>query len=721
MSVDSRRSPRPINVWLVYAREMRDQLRDRRTLFTIIVLPLVLYPLLGSLLLQLAQFSRSTKVSLCVIGSDRLPESTPLVDQKGNFHPAIEEGVAGFQVVLQQHADRADDEINSECMSWVRQGTFDTVLFVPDSLQVDGRPEVRLFYNIATDKSRLAYENTLKVLSRWQDLCVADSMARNGLDSNILYPFTLNSIDIAPPAQKDTAFWSKMLPFIMLVWALTGAFYPAIDLVAGEKERGTLETLLCSPALRSEIVLGKLAAVSSFSVLTSVLNVVSMLITGTFVSRQFSLGGSGAGMLGAPPILSMLWLLVALIPLSALFSALALAVSALARSSKEGQYYLMPLMMMALPLVMLPMLPGNDLSPGTSLIPVTGMFLLSRALIDGQYWNAVVHLPMVAGVTFACLWLATRWAGRQFEDESVLFRGDEKWSVSVWMKHLWRDRQACASAGHAYGCCAVILIALFFAKLVVGGMPTDFPGIAKLVVMPQIGLILTPALLMAFILTKSLRQSLGLRRPPILTIPVACILAVSLHPSYVALGQLIQHFYPLSEQAQAAFVPFEQIINSAPLWQVIILMAVVPAFCEEIAFRGFIFSGLLQNKGRLRAVLLTSIVFGLSHGVLQQTLAATIFGVLLGWITLRTGSILPALLVHAINNSMSMLMGRAASFENPLSKAFYDTTASAHYTTEWSLVSIAIAITCLIYFSVVHPRNLDEAEQLQRGSLQPAY
>ena len=99
--------------------------------------------------------------------------------------------------------------------------------------------------------------------------------------------------------------------------------------------------------------------------LTAVLNAGSMLVTSAFVFQQIGIAGSTVG---APPVVPMLWLFVALVPLSCLFSALALAVAAMARSSKEGQYYLMPLMMVTLPLVMLPILPGMNLTAGTSLV-----------------------------------------------------------------------------------------------------------------------------------------------------------------------------------------------------------------------------------------------------------------------------------------------------------------------------------------------------------------
>ena len=130
----------------------------------------------------------------------------------------------------------------------------------------------------------------------------------------------------------------------MLVWALTGAFYPAIDLCAGEKERGTLETLLSSPAMRSEMVWGKLLAIMLFSMATSLLNLASMGVTGTLLIGQLQLlGGAGEGVaIGPPPLAAMGWLVLGLVPISALFSALALAIAALARSTKEGQYYLLP-------------------------------------------------------------------------------------------------------------------------------------------------------------------------------------------------------------------------------------------------------------------------------------------------------------------------------------------------------------------------------------------
>ena len=720
-------------VWLIYHREMRDQLRDRRTLFTIAVLPILLYPLVGTLLLQIAQFTRTRDVSVAVVGSEHL-EALPepiLVDETFGEAFLGEDTIAErwqldvFQSdSLSRSSETRDVAAEEIAKAWVRAGNYDVALLAlaPDdadesedrSLANIGSsvgdtserlPRLEVLYNVASDGSMATRSRLENLLSRWRDRWVRQTLDERRIDPNILTPIHWESRDLAPPKVREAALWSKLLPFIMLVWAMTGAFYPAIDLVAGEKERGTLETILCCPALRSEIVWGKLAAVTTFSMLTAVLNASSMLVTSSFVFRQIGLGGG----MGPPPLPPMAWLLVALVPLSALFSALALAVAAMAKSSKEGQYYLMPLMMVTLPLVMLPMLPGTELSLGTSVIPVTGMFLLVRSLVESQYSVALFHLPIVVAVTAGCLHLAVRWAGRQFESESVLFGGGDQWELGNWVRHLWRDRQVAATPAQGFACGAIILVGLFFGKLAVTTMPSTLGGMAKLILLPQIGLILAPALLMATMLTTSLRKSLRLRMPHWTTLPLALLLGLTLHPSYVLLAEFVKHLYPVSEEAMASLEPFVAQLQSAPWWAIVFLMAVVPAICEELAFRGFIFGGLVRGGSKVRAVLVTAAMFGISHGILQQSISASLMGVLLGWVTLKTGSVLPCIIVHVTNNALSVSLERIADGSWSGVELFVrNTGGELSYQPLWIAVSIPVAITITMYFATLGGDAKDE-------------
>ncbi|TWT79868.1 CAAX amino terminal protease self- immunity [Planctomycetes bacterium CA13] len=713
--------PRMSAVWLIFMREMRDQLRDRRTLFTIAVLPMLLYPLVGTLLLQIVQFTHQHSASVCVIGTENLRDAPPLVGEDC-FDETFSSDAEQLRVVTYAWKDIITTQtVEDRATEWVRTGAFDCVVLVPPSFASspdrlhDSEASVRVLYNVASDQSMVARQRVSTLLGEWRSGWIRDRLSRSGIDVDAIEPFKMADIDIAPERTREAALWSKLLPFIMLIWAMTGAFYPAIDLVAGEKERGTLETLLCSPALRSEIVLGKLATVTSFSMMTAILNATSMLITSSFVFSHIGLGAA-ENSFGAPPIIPMLWLLVALVPLSALFSALALAVAAMARSSKEGQYYLMPLMMVTLPLVMLPMLPGTTLTTGTSLIPVTGMFLMVRALVEGQYALALWHFPLVAIVMVACLMMAAKWAHRQFEDESVLFGDSDQWELRNWVRHLWRDRQLVATPAQGVACGAIILVALFFGKLAVTEMPGDFRGIAKLILMPQIGMILAPTLLMATVLTTSLRTSLRIRMPHWPTLPLAVLLGIALHPLYVSMASWITYMYPVSEQAAAAMKPFAEHLRSAPLMSVLFLMALLPAVCEELAFRGFIFGGLnrensfTRNRTAMRAILVSAVMFGISHGVLQQSLAATVMGLLLGVLAWKTGSVLPCILLHFTNNALSVSLETIATSNwGGAAMMFRMTSEGPEYQPLWVLGSGIIALILFWWFATLRSKPVEAA------------
>ena len=349
-------------------------------------------------------------------------------------------------------------------------------------------------------------------------------------------PFELQPQDVAEEQQRSAAVWSKILPFILFIWALTGAFYPAVDLCAGEKERGTLETLLASPAQRREIVWGKLLTVITFSVVTALLNLGSMGVTGKFVLAQFQQisAFSGEGMLAMPPLISLVWLVIALLPISALFSALCLACAAFARSTKEGQYYLMPLLLIVMPLMMLPLSPGVELTLGNSLIPVTGVVLLLRSVIEGQYWEALPYIVPVFGITSICCLLAIRWAEEQFQTESVLFRESERLDLGRWLVHLVRDKTETPTFAQGVLCVGVILVVQFFLKLVISSVAIqreslDFGFFFQATFISQVVCIALPAAMLTLLFTSNKKKTLLLDRLPHLSLLIATVLWRSLY------------------------------------------------------------------------------------------------------------------------------------------------------------------------------------------------
>jgi sodium transport system permease protein len=206
--------------------------------------------------------------------------------------------------------------------------------------------------------------------------------------------------------------------------------YPAIDMTAGEKERGTMETLLISPAERTEIVAGKFIATACLGFSTAMWNVLLMVVA-VVVAPMLAPNFFGADLISLSGLAASI---LASVPLAMLFAALALSLGIFARSTKEGNYYMVPLFFSVLPMAYWSMMPGNELDGRTSWIPLANALLFQQRLMsvrpDPFPWQ---HVPAVFISMGLCIALALWAATRQFHRESVLFResqsGSRKWSL----------------------------------------------------------------------------------------------------------------------------------------------------------------------------------------------------------------------------------------------------------------------------------------------------
>jgi sodium transport system permease protein len=732
------------NVKLILLRELRDQLRDRRTLFMIAVLPLLMYPLLGMSIFQVSQFRQEQPTRISIVGLPELSELPELVKDnhfKGQWLDDEKQSRLFDLELLPRSKDA--EETADEAKSLVQSGKKEAVVVFPSdfapqllklreqlaSHRADSKnpieksisiPAPQIYFNAASEKSQLAESRLARVLDRWTDAIARQNLEDSNLPQDLARPFQFKAQDISQPQERTAAMWSKILPLVVLLWALTGAFYPAVDLCAGEKERGTLETLLCSPAQRSEIVTGKLLTVMVFSLATSVLNLFSLGLTGSMVMSHLSVSDL-APRLGMPPILAQLWLLVALVPVSALFSALCVALAAFARSTKEGQYYLMPLVLVALPLVILPMGPGMELSLGNSLIPLTGLVLLLRTLLEGNYSAALPYIAPVVAVTLLCCLLAIRWAVEQFNRESVLFRESERLDVGLWLKHLRRDRGATPTAAEALFCGVLILVIQFFLGFAMQP-PQSFADVMRLVVVTQLVVVVAPSLLLTLLLTRSPKQTLLLRKPAWWTVPAAACLAASLHPAIKSLQVILQQLYPVSSDVKDLEQQLSGALADAPsVWVVVLLVALVPAICEELAFRGFILSGFRHLGHKWWAIVLSSVMFGITHTMLHQSLVTSVAGAVIGFVAVQSGSIFPGMLFHFTHNALAVIEGQFHDnrFFGGITEPIENGKDFVY--NGWLVgVGLLIAIALLVKFGQLSYRKTDEEvlqETIQREAV----
>lgn len=670
------------NVQLILLREVRDQLRDRRTAFMIFILPLLLYPLLGVSFMQFSHFLLSQPSKVLVVGARQLPEEPPLF-QGERFHSSLFGNSRDVNLLELTFAREEPGEGRmpppadpEQRRQWARreleQGGFDAGVVFPADFSVrlarvrqmatlrstaeepDAKSEPVPSPEIVLNSSKAKAEITARwlrdVLRAWSDRIGDATLQASGVPLEAARPF-LPSVEETPQDKyrRSSRLWAQLFPIMMVLWAMTGAFYPAVDLCAGEKERGTLETLLSSPAKRIEIVVGKLLTIMLFSMATSALNLLSAAATGLAVVRVMP-------DVGPPPWQAWIWLPVALIPVAALFSALCLALAAFARSTKEGQYYLMPLLLITMPLVLATLSPSLELTVGNAIIPVTGLCLLLRTLLEGQTTTALTMLAPVAAVTFACCYLAIRWAVEQFNSESVLFREGERLDLVLWAKQYWRERGPTPTVAAAAWCGVLILLTKFFLSLN-AQVPADFAQFARSTLASQLLMIALPTALVAAVSIRGVRKTFLLEWPGVGPLLAAILMALAFHPVVVALQSLVMRLYPMGADIEA-LRRLEAIIGQTPLWQLVLLMALLPAVCEEAAFRGFILSGFRRSGRTLRAVVFSALLFGFAHGFLQQMIITSFVGLIVGYLAVRSGSLLPGVMFHLVHNTLAVSLTR---------------------------------------------------------------
>ena len=743
-------------VRLIWARELRDQLRDRRTIFMIAVLPVLLYPVAGFGLMQLAVGFLTTKNKVCIVGATQFqssprsaaawltlappPTGIPfpagcaaaagaLAEAPGLEAPPLlyqEDGRARFLPhyldypreadsfllrlddgplkVSEDASGRAVENVDGLRVDRTLLDTkeVDLLVVVPPNflkeMREGGRPKLYMFGREGDDRSRLVSSRFNTFLARWKKQLKNARLLRVGLTTDFDDPFEVRDAEKpkaggARAAEDLFEVLTRIFPFVLVMWALAGALYPAVDLCAGEKERGTMETLLISPATREEIVWGKFLTIWVFSGATALLNLLSMGFT-TWLSSAGLAGDSFR------PV-ALAWGVLLLMPLSAFFSALCLAVGAYARSSKEGQYYLMPLFLVTMPLIFLTLAPGVELNPFYSMVPVTGVALLLQKLMaagtpDRTLW--LYFIPVLVPMVIYG-WLALRWAIEQFQREEVLFREAERLDLGLWFKRLFRDKDALPSTGQALFCFLLVLASTGL-SLRTGNRTA--PAVQLLVI--YLAFVAAPPLFMALVLTRRPRDGLALRSAPAWAWAVAAGLALLLFVPGVELTYLTVQSLGLRDSIRdyhEAMEGNDANGQASPALAALLLVAVslLQSGCEELAFRGFILSGLRRRFRPWTSVCLSSFLFALFQMNVFQFIPHFVLGVVMGALVLRTGSLLPAILFHFVYNLLvySSLGIAPELFPGFFQAMSYENVGQVPYAT----VRVAISSGCLLLAATI--------------------
>ncbi|HEX6372307.1 MAG TPA: ABC transporter permease subunit/CPBP intramembrane protease [Longimicrobium sp.] len=620
----------------VLGKELRETVRDRRTLFMMLVLPTLLYPAMLVLIQQIAIFGQrqlsAAPARVAVAGAD----------------PALVRFMDGDSAIRVFSAESAT-------VAAVREGKVEAAVVLGAApVAAAGSRQARILFDATDDRSRRAQELAWARLDEWGDTLLATRLRGAGLPATFATPLAVADSSVATAEEAGGYTLGRFLPLILVLMTLLGTFYPAIDMAAGEKERGTLETLLTAPVPAAEIVAGKFAAVALIGMAAAVANLLSMLLT--FQSGIFRMGAASNLRFTLPPGAALL-VFIALIPLAVLFAAAFLGLALRAQSFKEAQNALTPAQLAAtLPLLVVT-LPGIDFTPALALFPVVGVAMFFRELMTGDPPFLASLLAVLSTGAYAALALV--FASRAFGREDVLFGGGsgEAARGGGWGERIraWRAAErGIPLPAEAMAFIALIALLYFHLGTRLQGSLGERGLLAS-----QWGLLALPAVALAALGPYDWRRTLAVRRPPPKALLAAALIALGGIPVGWSIVWLEMQMF---EGGLESLVPLQEMLTAADtrraLW-LFFIAALTPAVCEELVFRGVLLQSLGREMRGWHAVVLSAAIFGafhLSFETALRFLPTAFIGLLMGWVVWHSRSIFASMLMHFINNAFVVML-----------------------------------------------------------------
>lgn len=410
-------------IWRIAARDLLSTLRDRRTVTATVLMPMILIPLFTlGLPLMLGQFiggQQQERQKLGVVGT--LPQSLRDALTRDEALPDGTLVRAGLQLVAVQDAREA-----------VQSGEVEAAVQATSAIPTEagqGRGRLEVYAKLNNMRAQTgAYSKVRDVVDSYNRSLTLARLKTLGLGEQTLTPVSLTPVDASPPQEQRSGQLAFLIPMLMLQFILSGAMATAVDATAGEKERGTLESLLVSPVRRSEVVAGKLLATTITALTSACFSVLGFVLSGLLVAR-LTTGRSGPSSeisqaMGGQLTLTLggtLALLGLALSAALLISALLIAVGIYARSFKEAQTYIAPLSLaIVLPAVLLQFSDFLSLSAGIYLVPLFGAMLAILELVRGAVVAPHVLAAILANLVGAALLGVL--ALRSFNREEVIFR-----------------------------------------------------------------------------------------------------------------------------------------------------------------------------------------------------------------------------------------------------------------------------------------------------------
>ncbi|HYG24043.1 MAG TPA: ABC transporter permease subunit [Verrucomicrobiae bacterium] len=629
-------------VWILFRHELRMILRDRRTLITAVIVPMLVTPLV----LASSSWTRkqreavlqSTTYKYAVAGEarDQIREwITTAIEQRDL--KAGTNGAGLLRLEEETAITNAVEALHAATIHFFVEGVREVKTNSTGEVTPEPLPTLRFVYRGDRDDSLKGQQELEEQLERMRKRGREDLLRERGFPVRVEQVAVVEPVDLASKAQVAGRTLGKMISLFLLVLVFSGGAVVANDLLAGEKERGTLETLLTSSASRTDIIASKQLVIFAIATFITIMQVMNLLVYVGFKVIPVSANLSAA----VTPAVALL-LLALFLPMTGLVAGLLLLGSGYAKTYKEAQLYFLPMLVICVLPALAPIFPDLPLRSLVVLIPIANVGVAAKEILVG-----VFDWPMIA-----LAWIVTAGTGL--------------WVTRITISLLSAERLMNAGGGQLsptdgagrFSRHVVAWFATLWAVLWVVNSYTARADIRVQLLVNLVGLFLGASLLILWRYPLNWGEMLAWRGPkPLVWLGVVCAIPGGVLTAS-GLARLASQFVPVSEEMLEEFsrTLIPEGITTAEL---LFFLAVLPGFCEEFAFRGLLLHGLRRRFHPVALVVVVGLVFGIFHFALFRFAGTAFLGMLLAAVTLITGSIFPAMVWHAGNNALGVIASQA--------------------------------------------------------------
>ena len=645
---------------ILFRKEMKDIFRDRKSILMMIFVPVVLYPIIffvSFMIMNMMQNGAGTPTyTIAIVGEDNGRLESALNDAKKE-NDTKKDAITSKAKYKLTIIDEKDFKALYDDLQIEKNDMDDIVAKALENEAVDAYVKIaagatedsasyEVSFNSSESKSSSASGLVIDAVDTMGTKVTNRLIKDAGLDPEaVLKPYKIENKDTATSEQSMGFFLGTIIPFMLIMSLLIGVFTPAIDAMSGEKERGTLETLLMLPVSNGQIIIAKFLAVSLVGLITAVLSIASMAGLGVYMLNMIeSSGVMNTGGISAATFLPMILLSIpVLIVLSLFLTAVSMCVSCFAKSYKEANTYMSPVMIVVMLTGYIGFIPNIEFDRTMAMIPIANVCLLVKNLLLFKVNIDLVVIVILSTAVYTGIVIML--LGKIYRSEAILF-DEGKNGLTLIERRSNMEPGGVPSAGDSW---FVVLVG-FLLLLYVGGLLQIRYGLNG-VAMSQIVLLVFP-FAMAIYTRKHPLRTFNLRMPGVGDWIGSMVLGFGAILMGIVMANIMTTLFP--QEGEAFYSTIETLFDGPGIW-VWAVVCVFPAICEEMLFRGYILSGFRSRYSEWVTVAFVGVSFGVFHTSVMRFPATCFLGMTFAFIVCRTGSIIPGMILHCLNNSIAII------------------------------------------------------------------